>query len=111
MQPIYGDGKFEFITDDTDRAYCINAHKAITITENWNYLATFVPQKGFMLSKSPELDQIALEMHKDPISHNHSGASYAGIMRIMEFIAKKGYDEYKKCYLQNEENKNSYLQS
>jgi hypothetical protein len=103
MQSIYGDGKFEFIIDETDRAYCMNAHKAITVTENWEYLRIFVPEsnKGFMFSKSNELEQIELEMRKDPISQNHSGASYAIIMRIMEFIAKKGYEEYKKCYLQN----------
>jgi hypothetical protein len=100
MTLFYGDGKFEFINDETDRAYCMNAHKAITLTENWEYLRTFVPEKGFMFSKSHELDQIALEMRKDPISHNHSGASYAGIMRIMEFIAKNGIEEYKNLYLQ-----------
>jgi hypothetical protein len=99
MSSFYGDGKFEFINDETDRAYCINAHKAISVTENWEYLRTFVPEKGFMYS-SPELDAIGNEMRKDPISHNHSSASYGIIMRIMEFIAKKGYEEYKKLYLQ-----------
>jgi hypothetical protein len=32
---------------------------------------------------------------KDPVNDGHSGASYGCTMRVMEYIAKNGYDSLK----------------
>ena len=44
----------------------------------------------------PELNRIYDKMLEQDIAHNHSGVSNALTMRAMEFIAKNGYEEYRK---------------
>lgn len=99
----YGNGEFEFVQDSGHRALYKNMHGSITSTELWDWMRDFVPEedKGFMFSKAPELDRISNKMREDPVSGNHSGASYSCIMRSMEYIAKNGYDEFKADYIRN----------
>jgi len=91
----YGNGQFEFIRDLGDRALYINMHAAITQTELWDWMRTYEPPEGFMNSEAPEVNRINTKMREDPISGNHSGASYGCMMRNMEFIAKNGYEAFK----------------
>jgi hypothetical protein len=91
-----GDGKFEFI-DQGSRPYLENAHWAITQCELWDWLRTYSPPdgKGFMFSTTAEMDRIVKKMYEEDIANGHSGASYACTMRVMEYIAKNGYERYK----------------
>ena len=93
----YGNGEFDFVTNDFEREFLKSAHKAISKCELWEWLRIYIPHedKGFMWSLSPELDRINEELMKDPINNNHSGFSYGMVMRIMEYIAKNGYESYK----------------
>jgi hypothetical protein len=97
----YGNGAFEFVQNTSSRALYKNMHGAITQTELWDWMRRFEPEqnKGFMFSEAPELDRIQAKMAEDPISGNHSGASYGSMMRTMQYIAKNGYDNYKQAYL------------
>jgi len=91
----YGNGQFEFIRDSGDRALYKNMHGAISQTELWDWMRSYSPIEGFMNSDAPEVSRINAKMREDPISFNHSGASYACMMRNMEFIAKNGYEAFK----------------
>jgi len=99
----FGDGKFEFVRDSGNRLLYKNMHDAITNTELWEWMREYEPDesKGFMFSSTPELDRITKKMHEDPISGNHSGASYGFMMRTMQYIAKNGYDKFKTEYMIN----------
>jgi len=91
-----GDGKFEFI-DEGSRLYLVNAHWAISQCELWDWVRTYSPsdRKGFMFSITPEMQRINKKMYEQDIAGGHSGSSYGGTMRTMEFIAKNGYEMYK----------------
>ena len=54
-----------------------------------------------MFAQEPELDRINNKMNEDPISGNHSGASYGSMMRSMHYIAKHGYEKFKEEVLKN----------
>jgi hypothetical protein len=96
----YGNGEFEFINDNYVKEILKSAHKAISLCELWNWLRIYEPPsgKGFMFNSTPELDKINEQMWKDPINNNHSGGSYAFVMRQMEYIAKNNYNNYKNNY-------------
>ena len=96
----YGNGEFDFIQDISHRELLKSAYKAISICELWNWMRIYEPSpdKGFMSSKSLELDRLNQQMWKDPINNSHSGSSYGLIMREMEYIAKNGYNKYKNRY-------------
>ena len=92
-ETYYGNGDFDFVQDQHTKDFLKSAHKAITLCELWNWMRTFepLPNMGFILTKTPELDRLKLHMWKDTINSFHSGSSYALIMRDMQFIAKHGY--------------------
>ena len=94
----YGNGEFDFVRDESTREFLKSAHKAISICELWNWIRIYEPppNEGFMLSIKPELNRIKQEMWKDPINGFHSGSSFGCIMRDMEYIAKHGYENFKR---------------
>ena len=96
----YGNGEYDFVNDEYMRDFLKSAHKAISLCELWNWLRIYEPEpnKGFMWSKTPELDRLNQQMWKDPINVYHSGSSYGLVMREMEYIAKNGYNNYKNTY-------------
>jgi hypothetical protein len=96
----FGDGSFDFM-DDYMAPYLVNAHWAITQCELWDWLRTYSPHdgKGFMFSTIPEMKRINTKMNEQDIARDHSGASYGGTMRVMECIAKNGYEKFKEDYL------------
>ncbi len=71
-------------------------YRTITRLELWEKLSKYTPdpEKGFMWSNG----QIIKEISDDPDvrASAHSGASMAMCLRTMEFIAKNGWDEFKK---------------
>ena len=94
----YGNGEFDFIKDKSTKEFLKSAHNAITLCELWDWMRIYQPphNMGFTWSKTPELDRLNQQMWKDPINGLHSGSSYGAIMREMEYIAKHGYDKYKR---------------
>ena len=65
----YGDGEFEFVKDNSTKEFLKSAHRAISLCELWNWMRIYEPHadKGFMWSKTPELDRLNQQMWKDPI--------------------------------------------
>lgn len=87
----YGNGEFEFIKCNSERAFLKSAHKAIRKCELWEWLQN----KGCIWSSSPELDRINKELWKDTLNKNHSVHSYVMTMQSMECIARNGYEYFK----------------
>ena len=89
---------FDFIQESDERNMYLDAHKSITRCELWDWLKTYNPDpnKGFMYSTPPpEMQRINEAIDSTPSGPNHSGASYGHTMRVMQYIAKNGYDSYK----------------
>jgi hypothetical protein len=89
---------FDFIQESDERNMYLDAHKSITRCELWDWLKTYTPDpnKGFMYSTPPpEMQRINEAIDSTPSGPNHSGASYGHTMRVMQYIAKNGYDSYK----------------
>ena len=97
-QSYYGNGKFEFVLNKSEREYLQGAHDAITICELWSWLSNYNPKNGFMFSSHTNLEKLQDEMSKNPINGCHSGSSYSATMRSMEYIAKNGYQKFKELY-------------
>lgn len=98
MNPSYygtSNATFDFVKNADYKPLFINAHRAITNCELWDWLSRYNPPNGFMFSNSPELERIYKAISNDA----HSGSSIALTMRTMEYIAKNGYDGYKTQYL------------
>lgn len=90
----YGDGTFDFISHESTRGMLKNAHWAVTQCESWNWLRTF-NETSFMFSTAPNLGRIMDKMVEEPEGQLHSGSSFACVMRVMEYIAKNGYDAFR----------------
>ena len=84
----------EFKIYDRDcRIDLLNLANSITRLKLWEWLKEFNPKKdeGFMFTNNNNLNMIA----SDPVNSGHSGASFAYSMRIMEKIAKEGFNNLK----------------
>lgn len=91
----HGDGEFDFIPHESTRNLLRNAHWAVTQCELWNWLRTF-NEVSFMFSTAPNLERIMIKMTEQPEGQLHSGASFAYVMRSMEYVAKNGYAAFEK---------------
>lgn len=80
---------------DEDREMIGSAYQAVSSVEGgWDFLRTYDPgHGGFMFSTPPpkmeEIQNAILAAYG-----GHSGASYGGTLRNIEFIAKQGWDAY-----------------
>jgi hypothetical protein len=80
---------------DWDRDMIDSAFKAVESVEGgWAYLSSYEPGTGgFMLSTPPpkmkEIDDAVIKGYG-----GHSGASYGMTMRVIQYIAKYGWDLY-----------------
>jgi hypothetical protein len=72
-----------------------DAYDAATVTESWDNFRTFSEQ-SFMFSRSPWLNNVQNAMK---LLDQHSGSSYGFVMRVMEHIAKHGWDTYAREYI------------
>lgn len=89
------EGDFQSLKlDDWTRAAVEDAYKAVTKANRWAFLRRpDVPgSNGFMFSKWPEMKDIDIHIEFG----GHTGASYGMTMRVMEFIAKNGWQAYVK---------------
>lgn len=86
---------------DWDREMLEDAYKAVTKANRWSFLKRpDVPgSKGFMFSDWPEMKDIDIHMEYG----GHSGASYGSTMRVMEYIAKNGWESYVQQQQQQQE--------
>ena len=85
-----GDGKFEYIKDIHYREMLINAFRAITVTETWDYVGKDPGPNGFTFSVSSELSKIMEATEKCQPYVGHSGSSFGWTMRQMQYIANNG---------------------
>ena len=86
---------FSFITDKHTRFMVEDAYKAAESTpEAWTVLRTWEPANGFMFTHHPVIDAMGKKLYD-----GHSGASYGFTMRIMQRLAKVGYDEFRREWL------------
>lgn len=91
-------GDFDSLNLSTwDRQMIESAFQAVeSVPGGWEFLKTYNPgEGGFMFSNPPpkmkEINDAVIKGYE-----GHSGASYGGTMRVLEFIAKQGWDAYVK---------------
>ena len=83
---------FDTLYSPYESTLLADAHQAVTQCEAWSWLATYDPENGFMFSSHPTLDRITAAMtHLD----EHSGSSFGFTMRVMQSIAKRGWDAHR----------------
>ena len=88
---------FQCVKDDQEKLYYRSAYNSIMQLELWNWFQR--NNEPFMFNKSPEMEMLSARMAEDDINSYHSGSSYALVMRTMEFIAKRGYEEFRQGHL------------
>ena len=76
--------------DRIDAEMLYDAYQAITVTGSWDAMKNFNGD-SFMFSREPFIANI---MNAMEWRDRHSGASFGCTLRIMEFIAKHGWDAY-----------------
>lgn len=91
-----GDGEMKYIKDPNTREMLTNAWKAITFSNNWDFVAQDI--ESFMFSNNPKIDEISIKMEE--FGYNgHSGASFGFTMRYMQFLVKNGEDKFKQGFI------------
>jgi len=88
-------GEFKYVTKH-QQIMLSTAYKAITITENWNFVKKDI--LSFAFSNDVEIQQISNEISKLGYD-GHSGSSFGYTMRCMQFIALNGEREFMKNYM------------
>jgi len=90
-----GDGKMEYIRDKSDREMFVNAWQAITITNNWDFMAQQI--ESFAFSSDPRIYDITKKMEQ--LGYNgHSGTTFGATMRSMQYLVIYGEEEFKKLF-------------
>ena len=90
-----GDGKFEYITDIFEREMLVNAWQAITLTNNWDFVAQDI--NSFMWSQDSRIDDISRKMEELGYD-GHSGASFGCTMRNMQYLVQNGEEKFKELF-------------
>lgn len=92
------EGTFDFVKMETERKMYISAYNVITKLGLWDELRNIDPgNTGYMFSLDPKINNIMNHINND--YGLHSGCSIALTMRVMQHIAKYGYDGYRELYL------------
>jgi len=95
-----GDGKMDYIENKHDKLMFTNAWQAITQTNTWNFVGQKI--ESFMWSTDKRVDEISMKMEE--LGYNgHSGCSFGYTLRIMQYLAKNGEDEFKKLFEKEKE--------
>jgi hypothetical protein len=76
--------------DNWEAQMLADAYEAVMKAGCWNQIASFA-EESFMFSSAPWLHEVQKHM---TLMDQHSGSSYGFVMRVMEFIAKDGWDAY-----------------
>jgi len=98
IQNYYGNGRFEYVSDEYIRTILINAWQAITITEMWEFLSE--PIDNYTYSEDNRINIIINKMVELGYD-GHSGSSFGCIMRNMQYIAHNGEENFKNNYYLN----------
>ena len=93
----YPEGDFTFFNNKHDCNAYKDAYDAITTTDSWALMREEVCTGGFMFPSNPERFKIIHDNMK--LLKSHSGASYAMMMRDMQFIANHGWNKYIDCVI------------
>jgi hypothetical protein len=88
---------FECVDDEQEKMHYRSAYNSIMQLELWSWIQR--NNEPFMMNRSPEMEMLRKRMWEDDINSYHSGASYALVMRTMEFIAKHGYEKFRQRHL------------
>jgi len=89
-KPTYGCGDFGF-TDPMEREMLEDAYKAVSVNEAWAEMAKDPGEAGFMFSTPTPL----MTKVQASINYNgHSGSSFGWTMRVMQKIAKIGWNAF-----------------
>lgn len=99
-----GDGNMEYIKNINTRYMCTNAWKAITFTNNWDFVAQDI--ESFMWSDDPRIDVITEKMEEFGYD-GHSGSSFGCTMRNMQYLVQNGEEKFKKLFDEISEDKNN----
>ena len=86
--PIPGD--FSFLTDKETQSMLDDAYRAIEMAEGWDYMKTDPGEGGYMFSQSDMLTKISSNMTYS----GHSGSSYGWTMRMMQRLARIGWETF-----------------
>lgn len=97
---------FDFIPEG-ERTMYSTAFDAITQLELWPFIENF-QEESFMFSTAPEISQISNRISQLGYD-GHSGSSFGSTMRVMEYISKNGIDRYQQEYMQQRDERQSYL--
>lgn len=80
----------DYILDKNEKEMVLDGFIAVTIAGGWTFLANYNCESFMFSDKSSKLEEIY-----DNIKYDlHSGASHALTMRILEYIAKHGIEDY-----------------
>ena len=93
-------GKFDYIkpTSANYKEMLVNAFKAVTQTETWDFMKKDC--ESFMFSQDPSVLIIYKKMEQLGY-YGHSACSFGCIMRDMQYIAKNGEQKFMETYLRN----------
>lgn len=95
-----GDGKFKYVESKFIRNMLQNAFAAIQISEGWDFVKSDPGEGGFMFSMHPMITKIAINMDKCTLDNpGHTGASFACVMREMQYLARYGVEAHMNKYL------------
>jgi hypothetical protein len=93
MQITYEPGNFGFLESEDNRKLLQDAYDAVNAAEAFEWLKkdTVPGPDGFMFCRDEMIGKISSKMK---LMDQHSGASFAWVMRNIECIAKQGWDAY-----------------
>lgn len=86
------ENRYKFLYDEHDAMMLLDADKAVTKLDLWEWLAEFNPQtgEGFMFTNHPNLDKICAAIEYQ----GHSGSSFAWTMRTIQRVARLGWPTF-----------------
>ena len=88
-------GEFNYV-DEPERSMFVNAWRAITLTETWDFIKNF--QGSFMISGDPNINRISAKMF-DLGYDGHSGCSFGFTMQTMKYLALHGEEKFCEDYI------------
>ena len=82
---------------DWDREMIESAFQAVSSVEGgWEFLGTYDPGNGGFMFSTPPPKMKEIDDAVNRLYGGHSGASYGMTMRVMQYIAKYGWEVYAK---------------
>ena len=97
------DNTYDFIISESSRIMIKTAIHAITELELWDYLRNF-SEECFMFTNDERVNKIYKKIEELGYE-GHSGGSFSYTMRLMEFIAKNSFEDFKENWIVNQSNR------